>query len=190
MLDDFRGYGMSTTSTTKKVKVVGTQEYINAATGEVEQFQVVSIEERDANFSKIWLSHILEAVDELGNAKMRVLMHLIANRNPTTNLIVQTYKEIAEACDVNVETVSRTVKKLLEHDIIRKKAGTRGVLFLNPSVVFKGSINGRMKVLLEYKEWKQSDLFDDKEVHDAETDAQRVVMHELESRASHAIHDQ
>jgi len=39
-------------STSKKIRVVGQQTYINAQTGEAEQFQVMSIEDRDANFDK------------------------------------------------------------------------------------------------------------------------------------------
>ena len=35
--------------TSKKVKVVGTQQYINATDGTVEDFQVMRIEERDFN---------------------------------------------------------------------------------------------------------------------------------------------
>ena len=38
-------------TTTKRVKVVGTEEYINTRTGELEQMQVTSIEDRDFNFT-------------------------------------------------------------------------------------------------------------------------------------------
>ena len=40
-------------TTTKRVKVVGTEEYINTRTGELEQMQVTSIEDRDFNFTKM-----------------------------------------------------------------------------------------------------------------------------------------
>lgn len=42
-------------TTTKRVKVVGTEEYINTRTGELEQMQVTSIEDRDFNFTKMWM---------------------------------------------------------------------------------------------------------------------------------------
>ena len=48
---------MSTTR--KKVKVIGTETYIKQSTGEIEEMQVMKIEERDANFHKLWLEHIL-----------------------------------------------------------------------------------------------------------------------------------
>ena len=42
-------------TTRKKVKVVGTETYINQKTGELQEMQVIDIEERDANFHKLWL---------------------------------------------------------------------------------------------------------------------------------------
>ena len=48
---------MSTTR--KRVKVVGTETYIKQDTGELREMQVIDIEERDANFHKLWLGHIL-----------------------------------------------------------------------------------------------------------------------------------
>ena len=49
--------------TNKKVKVVGRAEYTNNSTGEVEDFQVVRLEDRDFNFHKIWLEHIINSLD-------------------------------------------------------------------------------------------------------------------------------
>lgn len=156
-------------TTRKAVKVVGTSEYINRETGELEEFQVISIEERDAHFQKLWLSHVLEAVDEMGNAKMRIMLHLIAKRHPATNMLVQTYAEIAKETDTSIRTVTSTIQNLIKHDIIRKKQGTKGVLFLNPDVVFKGTRNGRLKVLIEYQEWKNEENEPEEEdVHLAE----------------------
>ena len=36
-------------TTKNKVKVIGTEQYINVATGELEEMQVTTIEERDYN---------------------------------------------------------------------------------------------------------------------------------------------
>jgi DNA-binding transcriptional ArsR family regulator len=146
-------------STSKKIRVVGQQTYINAQTGEAEQFQVMSIEDRDANFDKIWLGHILEALNELGNAKMKLLTYLLEKRHPATNQIIKTQREIAAETGISLDTISRTLKALEEHEIIRRKTG---VLFLNPDVVFKGGHNARMKVLLDYGHYdKQADLFEE-----------------------------
>ena len=70
-------------TTRKKVKVVGTETYINQKTGELQEMQVIDIEERDANFHKLWLGHILQSIDLIGNQKTRlafwILDHLDSN---------------------------------------------------------------------------------------------------------------
>lgn len=141
--------------TSQKVKVIGREEYVNTSTGEVEEFQVLRIDDADANFSKIWLGHVLAAVDQIGNAKMRVLMHVISRRNPSTNTLIATTQEIAEAVGVSKKTVIETLKALETADVVRRKSG---VVMLNPDVVFKGPRGGRLKVLLDYGQWKQEEL--------------------------------
>src|SRR5699024_10883932 len=66
-------------TTRKKVKFLGTKEFIDASTGEKETMQVTNIEERDANFHKIWLGHMLESLDMIGNQKIRVAMFIMEN---------------------------------------------------------------------------------------------------------------
>ena len=63
--------------TRKVVKVIGTQEYINKDTGQVEEMQVMRIEERDANFHKLWLGHILQTIDLIGNQKTRLAFWIL-----------------------------------------------------------------------------------------------------------------
>ena len=48
-------------TTRRKMKIVGKQAYIDQETGEMNEVQVIDIEKRDANFHKIWLSHILNS---------------------------------------------------------------------------------------------------------------------------------
>jgi DNA-binding transcriptional ArsR family regulator len=142
---------------TRKVKHIGTETYINSQTGESQEFQVIDIEERDADFSKLWMAHILDAVQELGNAKMRVMMHLIAVRDRMNNVIA-TAQEIADAVGVSEKTVRETIKTLVENKIITRRRGIKGVLMLNPDVVFKGTRGARLNVLYRYREWEQASL--------------------------------
>ena len=65
-----RDFNMATTR--KKVKVIGTETYIKQDTGEIAEMQVVKIEERDANFHKLWLGHILQSIDLIGNQKTKL----------------------------------------------------------------------------------------------------------------------
>lgn len=138
----------------KKVSVCGVREFIDKETGEVQEFHLINVENGDMNFSKIWIGHILSLVDEIGNAKMRILLYILDNRNPQ-NMIVKTSKEIAKDTNTHVNTVNSTIKSLIKHDIIRRKPGTKGVLFLNPNVIFRGSHQQRMNVVISYHQLKQ-----------------------------------
>lgn len=134
-------------STTKKTKVVGTTEYINTSTGEIEEMQVVRLEDRDFDFEKIWLGQILSAIDEISNQKMRLLTHLLKIREKSNNTVIRTVRELEEETGVSKDTISRTLVVLEKNKIIRRKTG---VIFINPDVVFKGAYHNRMRILFEY----------------------------------------
>lgn len=164
----------------KKVKIIGTETYIRQATGEAQEFNVIDIEDRDANFSKLWIGHILEAVDQLGNAKMKVMMHIIAKRDPTSNNLIATSQEIADAVGVSEKTVRETIKALVTAKVVTRRKGINGVLMLNPEVVFKGQRSGRLNVLLRYREWTQAALpgFEEPEQETAQIEPEAQVHQE------------
>ncbi len=137
-------------------------------TGELIQTQVIerAVGDGDAGFHKIWLGHILELVEEVGNAKMQVLMWLLKNAD-SQNQIAASLRELAEQTGVGLSTVQRLMNALLAADVVTKK-GRYGPWRLNPEVVFAGSGKKRMNVLIRYRQEKQQDLFDDKPEHEAE----------------------
>src|SRR5699024_3785151 len=104
-------------TTRKKVKFLGTKEFIDASTGEKETMQVTNIEERDANFHKICLGHMLESLDMIGIQKIRVAMFIMENINKENELIM-TYRVIAEKTNTSLQTVSVTMKALQESNIL------------------------------------------------------------------------
>jgi DNA-binding transcriptional regulator YhcF (GntR family) len=134
-------------STTRKGKIAGVASYTNDATGISQEFNVLSVEDCDANFQKIWLSHILMAIDEIGNSKMKVLNYLLKNRYPGNNTLNKTVREIVKETGTSLQTVNLTLKALEEHNIIKRKTG---VIILNPDVIFKGRHKHRMNILIEY----------------------------------------
>lgn len=136
-------------TTRRKVKVIGIEEYINVRTGEVEKFQVIRINDRDANFEKLWISHVLEAIQVIGNAKVKVLLEIIRRRT-RDNMVVATYDDIATWAGVSRRTVIETVNALIQHNILKRRKGIDGVLYVNPDVIFKGGTTDRMRVLLDY----------------------------------------
>lgn len=137
----------------------GHRRLIDADTGEIIQTQVV---ERtvagDVGFHKIWLHHILELVEEVGNAKMRVLLWLL-DRADGQNQVQATVREIAKGAGVGVATVERLMRALIGADVITRPY-RYGPWRLNPEVIFKGNHQQRMNVLIKYRDEKQGDLFE------------------------------
>ena len=135
-------------ATTKKIKVVGTEQYINHKTGEVEDFQVIRMEDRDFNFHKVWLNAIIESMDLLGNQKIRLAFWII-NHLDKENQLTLTQRQIAKASGISLKTVSSTMKVLMDSNFLRRK--NMGCYVINPDVLFKGSRTGRLNVLLQYR---------------------------------------
>ena len=139
-------------TTSKKVKVIGYQQYLNTSTGEVEEFQVVNIEDRDFDFHKLWLAHIINSLDLIGNQKTRLAFWIIDHLN-RENQLIMTYRQIAEKSGISLDTVRVTMKSLLNSDfLVRINQGAYGV---NPNVIFKGGRQNRLNVLYQYNVTKQ-----------------------------------
>lgn len=134
-------------TTRKKVKVIGHQEYINRDTGEITDMQVVNIEERDANFHKLWLGHILQSIDLIGNQKTKLAFWILDNLN-SENQLIMTQRKIAEKSGISYQTVSLTIKTLIESNFLIKI--NSGAYRVNPDVLFKGGKDNRLNVLLKY----------------------------------------
>lgn len=133
--------------TQKKVHVIGQETYINAATGEFHEMQVVEVSERDAHFQKLWVGKILEAVDALSTKRMKIVLWLVRESALHRNLIPMTVRQMAEAIGVSTVTLNKTLQLLEEHDIIRRETGR---VWMNPDVVYKGGAGGRLEVLTRY----------------------------------------
>lgn len=143
---------------TKKVIKFDTRSYVDQETGEVIEVQQIA-RSGDSDFHKIWLSHILDAVDEVGNKKMKILMYLMSNID-YQNRYVGTYQMIADEVGCHKKTVGELMKTLLEQNIISRPQ--QGVVRVSPDIIFKGSKQKRMNVLLKYgEESDQVDMFKD-----------------------------
>lgn len=140
-------------TTRKKVKVIGTETYLNQSTGEIKEMQVIDIEERDANFHKLWLGHILQAVDLIGNQKTRLAFWILDNLD-SENKLTLTYRQIVEKSHFSYETVARTMRALIDANFLVQI--NRGAYRVNPDVLFKGGKNARMNVLLQYHQDKNA----------------------------------
>lgn len=139
-------------TTTKKVKVIGNEQYINEKTGEIKDFQVINIEDRDFNFHKVWMTHIINSIDLIGNQKTKLAFWIIDNLNKENQLIM-TYRQISQKSGISYQTVSRTMKALIESNFIQQI--NQGAYRVNPDVLFKGGRKDRLNVLIEYSKEKK-----------------------------------
>lgn len=144
-------------TTRKKVKVIGTESYINQATGEINEMQVIDIEERDANFHKLWLGHILNSIDLIGNQKTKLAFWILDNLN-SENQLIMTQREISEKTGIARGTITSTIKALIDSNFLKMQQV--GVYQVNPDVLFKGGKNARMNVLIKYHENKNEEESD------------------------------
>lgn len=137
--------------TQKAVKVVGTEEYVNSRTGEVQEMNVITVEERDFNFHKLWLRNILAAVDLIGNQKIKLAFWIVDHLD-TENKLVYTYEQIQKETHISMDTIKKTMKALMDCDFLRKKQN--GCYVINPNVLYKGQHQRRMNVLIKYQATK------------------------------------
>ena len=136
----------------------GERRLVDTETGEIVQAQVITKTVGDAGFHKIWLHEILELVEEVGNAKMRVLMWLLSKAD-AQNQVWATWTEIAKETGVSRRTVASLMAALRDANVLTETR--RSVWRLNPKVIFKGDHDKRMAVLVKYRDEKQGDLFEE-----------------------------
>ena len=70
-------------------------EVLYDAQGEAIPMQMISVEERDFNFHKVWLQNLVQGIDEIANQKLRLAFWIIENLNKENQLIM-TQRQIAE----------------------------------------------------------------------------------------------
>lgn len=147
-------------TTTKKVKVIGTQQYVNTATGEVLDFQVNEIEERDFNFTKIWMKSLISTMELVGNQKTRLAYWLIDNLDKE-NKITLTLRQISAKTGISLETVRLTMKILMDADFLRRI--NISAYIVNPDIVFRGTRGARLNILNIYKNEAEHVVMTDEE---------------------------
>jgi DNA-binding transcriptional ArsR family regulator len=139
-------------------RLMGPDVWINQRTGEIIETQTLNREVKgdvDIGFEKLWVGHILDAVQEVGNAKMQVLFWLIRNKD-RSNMVRATLDDIAAKTGASRSTVARLMASLRKANVVRLEYGGRWML--NPAVVFKGGHDRRMNVLIRYNSMEESEL--------------------------------
>ena len=91
--------------TTKKQRFVGYKELVDPETGEKYPMQMNVLEDRDFNFHKVWLQHLVNSLDSISNQKLRLAFWIIDNLDKENQLIM-TQRAIAEATGMSTKTVN------------------------------------------------------------------------------------
>lgn len=136
-------------TTSKKQKLVGTQTYIDSSTGEAIPMIITSIEDRDFNFHKVWLEHLIMSLDEITNRKMELAFWIIDNLN-RDNMLTMTQRQIIEKTGLSMKTVSTTMRLLQDGEVPFLKKLHSGLYQVNPDVIYKGSHTSRMGIVFDY----------------------------------------
>ena len=135
--------------TSKKIKYAGTEEWINKETGEVQKFEVTNIEERDFNFTKVFMQNFLMDLDALGNKKFKIAIYICENID-RDGYFIGTIKQICKATECSYQTVQQTLSILIECNFMKRISP--GAYIINANHLFKGSHTHRMNVLKRYTE--------------------------------------
>ena len=162
--------------TTKKQKFVGYKTLVDPETGEQYPMQMNVLEERDFNFHKVWMQHLVNSLDSISNQKLRLAFWIIDNLDKE-NQIIMTQRAIAKATNMSTQTVNKTMKALCEGNPAFLQKINSGAYRVNPDVLFKGSHSTRMGICYEYKEvdrQHQTQLKGQQEIIDTDMNTREV----------------
>ena len=135
--------------TSKKQKFIGYKDLIDPDTGEHYPMQLSVVEDRDFNFHKIWLQHLVNSLDGISNQKLRLAFWIIEHLDKE-NQLVMTQRKIHEETGMSLQTVNRTLKALQEGEPPFLQKINSGAYRVNPDVIWKGSHSNRMGVCFKY----------------------------------------
>lgn len=135
------------------------QTLIDTETGERIDVMPSTLVGADADFQKFWIGHILAAVAELSNAKMKCVWYILANVDRHTNTLNQTLDEISAGANVSRRSVIRTLQVLERYDIVRRRVNNKkpsSYIHLNPNVIMAGGNGKRHAMLVRFQQLENS----------------------------------
>ena len=98
------------------------RELVDRETGEV--ILVDQITKRVYGTKAFWKVYLMDFLTILGiidSKQLDVFIYIVSNTNPSNNMFVGTYKEIAAKCEVSEPTIAKIMKKLQEKRFIAKR---------------------------------------------------------------------
>ncbi len=107
----------------KTKTLIGTKrkELIDKETGKIiEVDQITKRAYGQKNFWKLYLSDFLPVLGIVENKQVYILIYILENTQPSTNMFIGTYKTIKENTKASETTIAKVMKKLQEQKFLKK----------------------------------------------------------------------
>lgn len=107
----------------KTKTLIGTKrkELIDKETGKIiEVDQITKRAYGQKNFWKLYLSDFLPVLGIVENKQVYILIYILENTQPSTNMFIGTYKTIKENTKASETTIAKVMNKLQEQKFLKK----------------------------------------------------------------------
>lgn len=131
------------------------KKILDIESGEIEEWVEINKKPNggDRNFWKCYLMDFLAILGLFDSKQVDIFIFIIQNTDPTNNLFIGTYKNIAKGAHVaSPNTISAIMRKLQEHNFIKKVQN--GVWRINPCIMMKGNWEKKKLLISYYNEEK------------------------------------
>ena len=134
----------------KTKTLIGTKrkELIDKETGEIiEVDQITKKVYGQKNFWKLYLGDFLPVLGIVESKQVDILIYILENTQPSTNMFVGTYKTIQKNTHASETTIAKVMKKLQKQQFLKKIQN--GLWQVSPNIMMKGNEN-KKQLLLSY----------------------------------------
>lgn len=138
----------------KSPVITGREKWTNLETGEEADALTTLFKVQDVNFTKVWITHLLNTLEIIGNKKGKVVNYILDKLNYSENILVTTQAEIADALKVSRKTVNETITLLEGAEFIKRRTGA---LMINPDILAQGSTGKRQYLLMKFDSFGESE---------------------------------
>ena len=134
----------------KTKTLIGTKrkELIDKETGEIiEVDQITKKVYGQKNFWKLYLGDFLPVLGIVESKQVDILIYILENTQPSTNMFVGTYKTIQKNTHTSETTIAKVMRKLQKQQFLKKIQN--GIWQVSPNIMMKGNEN-KKQLLLSY----------------------------------------
>lgn len=134
----------------KTKTLIGTKrkELIDKETGEIiEVDQITKKVYGQKNFWKLYLGDFLPVLGIVESKQVDILIYILENTQPSTNMFVGTYKTIQKNTHTSETTIAKVMKRLQKQQFLKKIKN--GLWQVSPNIMMKGNEN-KKQLLLSY----------------------------------------